>query len=140
MPNFINKKDKYMWLDKLRELKKEKGMSAKQIATATRLPERTITRILSGETDNPYMDTVRLIVDALDGSLDDIFAEGSVVIGNKNLKTLQEELNVVKAEASALKDQVSALSVENEMLKMQIKFKDEIIALHNYYNKLKTSD
>ena len=140
MPNFINKKDKYMWLDKLRELKKEKGMSAKQIATATRLPERTITRILSGETDNPYMDTVRLIVDALDGSLDDIFAEGSVVIGNKNLKTLQEELNAAKSEASALKDRVSALSVENEMLKMQIKYKDEIIALHNYYNKLKTSD
>lgn len=136
-----------MWLDKLKELKKEKGMSAKQIAVATRLPERTVTRILSGETDNPYMDTIRLIVDALDGSLDDIFAEGSVVIGDKNLKTIQEELDVVKAErdmliaeAAITKDKITALSAENDLLKMQLKYKDEIISIHNYYNKLKSND
>lgn len=136
-----------MWLDKLKELKKKKGMSSKQIAAATRLPERTVTRIFSGETDNPYMDTIRLIVDSLDGSLDELFAEGSVVIGNKNLKTLQEELEVVKAErdmliaeAAITKDKIAALSAENDLLKMQLKHKDEIISIHNYYNKLKSND
>ena len=47
-----------MWLDNIKELKKAKGMSAKQIAEATKLPERTVTRIFSGDTDNPYVDTL----------------------------------------------------------------------------------
>lgn len=41
------------------------------------------------------------------------------------------------AENAILKEKVTALTSENEMLKMQIMHKDEIIALHNYYNKLK---
>lgn len=136
-----------MWLDKLKELKKEKGMSAKQIAEKTNLPERTVSRIFSGDTDNPYVDTLRRIVDVLDGSLDYIFSEGSAVIGNKNLKLLQDEIEVIKAERDMLtaeaaisKDKIAALTAENDLLKMQLKHKDEIISLHNYYNKLKTSN
>ena len=136
-----------MWLDKLKELKKMKGMSSKQIAEATNLPERTVVRIFSGDTDNPYVDTLRRIVGVLDGSLDDIFAEGSAVVGNKNLKMLQDELDVTKAErdmlvaeASISKDKIAALTAENDLLKMQLKYKDEIISLHNYYNKLKSND
>lgn len=136
-----------MWLDKLKELKKAKGMTAKQIAEATRLPERTVTRIFSGDTDNPYVDTLRRIVDILDGSLDDIFAEGGAVVGNQSLKTIQDEMEIIKAErnvlaaeVSVLRDKVTALTTETELLKMQLKHKDEIISLHNYYNKLKTND
>lgn len=136
-----------MWLDKLKELKKAKGMSSKQIAEETKLPERTVVRIFSGDTDNPYVDTLRRIVDVLDGSLDDIFAEGSAVVGNKNLKMLQDELDVTKAErdmlvaeASISKDKIAALTAENDLLKMQLKHKDEIISLHNYYNKLKSNE
>lgn len=136
-----------MWLDKLKELKKEKGMSSKQIAEETNLPERTVVRIFSGDTDNPYVDTLRRIVGVLDGSLDDIFAEGTAVVGGRNLKSLQDEIEIIKAERDVLvaeaaiaKDKISALSAENDLLKMQLKYKDEIISLHNYYNKLKTSD
>ena len=136
-----------MWLDKLKELKKEKGMSSKQIAELTNLPERTVVRIFSGDTDNPYVDTLRRIVSVLDGSLDDIFSEGGAVIGGKHLKELQEEIEVIKAERSLLvaesaiaKDKIAALTAENELLKMQLKHKDEIISLHNYYNKLKSND
>lgn len=136
-----------MWLDKLKELKKEKGMSSKQIAEETNLPERTVVRIFSGDTDNPYVDTLRRIVSVLDGSLDDIFAEGTAVVGGRNLKSLQDEIEIIKAERDVLvaeaaiaKDKISALSAENDLLKMQLKYKDEIISLHNYYNKLKTND
>lgn len=136
-----------MWLDNLKELKKQTNLSSKQIASMTNLPERTVSRIFSGDTDNPYVDTIYRIVSFLGGSLDDIFAEGSAVVGNKNLKDLQDELDLLKAERDVLvaeaaitKDKISALSAENDLLKMQIKFKDEIISLHNYYNKLKSSD
>jgi transcriptional regulator with XRE-family HTH domain len=132
-----------MWLDNIKELKKAKGMSTKQIADATKLPERTVTRIFSGDTDNPYVDTLHRIVTVLGGSLDDILADTKVVVGDTNLVTLQENVDVVTAERdlitaenAILKDKVATLTAENDMLKMQLKHKEEIIALHNYYNKL----
>lgn len=133
-----------MWLDNLKELKKKTGMSAKQISEKTNLPERTVARILSGDTDNPYVDTLHRIVTVLGGSLDDILADTKVVVGEQNLVALQENVDVVTAERdliiaenAILKDKVAALTAENDMLKMQLNHKEEIIALHNYYNKLK---
>ena len=136
-----------MWLDNLKELKKLKGMSTKQIAEKTNLPERTVARILSGDTDNPYVDTLHRIVSVLGGSLDDILADTKLVVGEKNLAVLQEKLDAVtaerdliKADNAILKDKVTSLTAENELLKLQLKHKEEIIALHNYYNKLKSND
>lgn len=136
-----------MWLDNIKELKKAKGMTIKQIADATKLPERTVTRIFSGDTDNPYIDTLHRIVAVLGGSLDDILADTKMVVGTQNLATLRETIDAVTAERdllaaenAILKDKVVTLSAENDILKMGIKHKDEIIALHNYYNKLKPVD
>jgi transcriptional regulator with XRE-family HTH domain len=133
-----------MWLDNLKELKKKAGMSAKQIADKTSLPERTVTRIFSGDTDNPYVDTLHRIVTVLGGSLDDILADTKVVVGEKNLVVLQENVEVVTAERdlitaenAILKDKVATLTAEIEMLKMQLMHKEEIIAIHNYYTKIR---
>lgn len=135
-----------MWLDNLRELKKETGMSTKQIAEATNLPERTVNRIFSGDTDNPYVDTLRHIVAALGGSLDDIFSESKVVVANTDLIALQEEYdklsndsNILQAENAMLKDKVATLEAENDRLRLMLAHKEEIISLHNYYNKLKAN-
>ena len=135
-----------MWLDNLRELKKETGMSTKQIAEATNLPERTVNRIFSGDTDNPYVDTLRHIVAALGGSLDDIFSESKVVVANTDLIALQEEYdklsndsNILQAENVMLKDKVATLEAENDRLRLMLAHKEEIISLHNYYNKLKAN-
>ena len=133
-----------MWLDNLKELKKTKGMSSKQIAEATSLPERTVARIFSGDTPNPYVDTLYRIVAVLGGSLDDILSDSKAVVGSRNLIALQEDVDrltaesgMMSAELAVLKDKVVALTAENDMLWMQISHKEEIIALHNYYNKLK---
>lgn len=132
-----------MWLDNLKELKKAKGMSSKQIAEKTNLPERTVIRIFSGDTDNPYVDTLHRIVTVLGGSLDDILADTKMVVGDKNLATLQESVDVVtaerdvlKAENAILKENEANLTAEIKMLKMQLLHKEELLALHNYYNKL----
>lgn len=133
-----------MLVDRLKELKKKSGMTVKQIVEQTNLPERTVNRVLTGETPNPYVDTVHRIVTVLGGSLDEVLADTKLVVGEQNLAELQENVEVVtaerglaEAENAILKDKVATLTAENELLKMQIKHKDEIIALHNYYNKLK---
>jgi transcriptional regulator with XRE-family HTH domain len=136
-----------MWLDNLKELKKKTGMSTKQIADKTHLPERTINRILAGESDHPYADTLDLIVKALGYDLGDIFADTKVIVATDDLVGIKESVDVVEAERdlttaenAILKDKVAALTAENDMLKMQLKHKEEIIALHNYYIKLKSND
>lgn len=135
-----------MWSDKLKELKKQSGLSSKQIAEKTNLPERTVSRIFSGDTDNPYVDTIHRIVTVLGGSLDDILADTKAVVGDKSLATLQEEADTVTAERdlivaenAILKDKVATLTAENEMLKTQLLHKEELLALHNYYNKIKSN-
>lgn len=145
-----------MWLDNIKELKKAKGMSVKQIAEKTNLPERTVNRIFSGETDNPYVDTLHRIVTVLGGSLDDILADTKVVVGEQNLVDLKESVEIVtaekatveaekdfvlaenatlKAENTNLKDQIKTLNAKIELLEMKLAHKDELLAVHNYYIK-----
>lgn len=129
-----------MWLDNLKELKKKAGMSAKQIAEKTRLPERTVSRIFSGDTDNPYVDTLHRIVAVLGGSLDDILADTKAVVATESLVEVQESANVIEAqrdliaaENDMLKDKVAALTAENDLLTRELKHKEELLAVHNYY-------
>ena len=122
-------------------------MTAKQIADATSLPERTVTRIFSGDTHNPYMDTLHRIVTALGSSLNDICGDTKLVLGEENLAELREAVDAVtterdsyKAEVELLKAEVANLSTENKMLHLELKYKNEIIALHNHYGKIKSID
>lgn len=136
-----------MWLDNLKELKKNKGMTCKQLSLDTNIPESTIKRIFSGDTDNPYVDTVRRIAIALDSSLDEILAETKVVVATDDLVEIKENADVAEAERDLvmvenemLKTKNAALTTEIELLKKEIQHKEEIIALHNYYNKLKPNN
>lgn len=129
-----------MWLENLQELKKKTGMTVKQIAEKTRLPERTINRILSGETDHPYADTLDLIVKAMGYDLGDIFSDTKVVIATDELVGIKEAVDVVEAERDLilvenemLKAKNAALTTENELLRKEVQHKDELLALHNYY-------
>jgi transcriptional regulator with XRE-family HTH domain len=123
-----------MWLDNLKNLKKQSGMSAKQIAEKTNLPERTVSRIFSGDTENPYMDTLRRIVDVLGGSLDDIFVESRVRVANTDLIALQAEYDQLQAEASdlraenvRLKDENASLTAELDRLKLTLEHEEELL-------------
>lgn len=124
-----------MWLDNLKELKKQSGMSAKQIAEKTNLPERTVSRIFSGDTENPYMDTLRRIVDVLGGSLDDLFVESKVRVANTDLIALQAEYDKLSSEASdlraenvRLKDENASLKAELDRLRLTLEHKEEVLA------------
>ena len=126
-----------MWLDNLKELKRKKGISSKQIAELTNLPERTVSRIFSGDTDNPYVDTLRRIVSVLDGSLDDIFAESKTVVGNQDLATAQAEVERLTAEIKRLTDineeltdKIRELIMEKKILDIKLDMQNETISLY----------
>ena len=133
-----------MWLENLKDLKKAKGMTAKQIADATKIPESTINRIFAGDTDNPYVDTVRRIAIALDSSLDEIFAESKVVVATETLAEVKENTEVVEAERDLvlaelemLRAKTSAQETEILLLKEKLQHKDELLAVYNYFTKIK---
>jgi transcriptional regulator with XRE-family HTH domain len=133
-----------MWLDNLKEMKKLSGLSNKQIADKTKLPERTVTRILNGETDHPRVDTLYLIAQAVGANLNDIFADTTAVVATETLLEVKEvaevvvaERDLVQAENDALKAKNDALTLEIELLKKELLHKEELLALVNYFTKIK---
>ena len=126
-----------MWLENLKELKKAKGMTSKQIANATNIPESTIKRIFAGETDNPYVDTLRRIATALDSSLDEIFAETKVVVATETLAEVKENAEAVEEELKTLRERVISQEAEILILKERLEHKDEILRLIDYFAKVR---
>lgn len=129
-----------MWLDNLKELKKAKGMTTKQIADATKIPESTVKRIFAGDTDDPYVSTIHRIVITLGGSLDHILADTNAVLSTETIVEMKESVDVTAAERDSiavenemLKAKNTALTMENELLKKELAHKEELLALHNYY-------
>ena len=137
-----------MWLENLKELKIKAGMSSKQIAEKTNLPERTVARIFSGDTDNPYVDTLHRIVRAMGGSLDDILADTKAVVASESLVEAKEtateavaerdqattENEELKAKVAELEKTIAVLEDRDKGLREKIDaLKDEILDVHRYY-------
>lgn len=137
-----------MWLENLRDLRKAKGNPPyKQIAVKVGVPERTVTRIFSGETRSPSVETLRLIVNALGGSLDDVLAETKAVVGGADHAELQAEVERLNGEVERLNGVVAVyakdvedLVAENNILRLKLEHKEELLAVHNYYIKQKASE
>lgn len=117
-----------MWLDNLKELKKRTGMTAKAIAKQANLPDATVENVLAGTVKNPRIDTIRQIVTALGGSLDEVFAESGAVIGDTKLAKLQEERDALIIEISKERAENAKLHTEVQMLQLKLDHKDEIIS------------
>ena len=133
-----------MWLENLKELKKTKGMTTKQIADATKIPESTIKRIFAGDTDDPYVSTIHRIVTVLGGSLDQILADTNAVLSTESLVEVKENAEAIEAEKEVitvkneiLETKITALNMEIELLKKELQHKDELLAVYNYFTKIK---
>ena len=139
-----------MWLETLKTRRKELNYTIKYISNEAKLPERTVSRIFSGETMSPGIDTLYGIAVVLGLTLDELVTGNNSVLGGKDYALLHEEytnltaeverlnseLALVSAENSVLKDKVGVLTAENGILNLKIAHKDELISLHNYYIKL----
>lgn len=117
-----------MWLDNLKELKKRTGMTAKAIAKQANLPDATVENVLAGTVKNPRIDTIRQIVTALGGSLDEVFAESGAVIGDQKLSKMQEERDALIIEISEERAENAKLRTEVQLLQLKLDHKDEIIS------------
>ena len=77
------------------------------------------------------------IVYAMGGSLDDILDESDFRVPAPEAQALKNTVNELTAENVRLKDENVTLKAEIDRLRVTLEHKDEIISLHNYYNKLK---
>jgi transcriptional regulator with XRE-family HTH domain len=128
-----------MYRDRLEELRKEKGLSNKKWSEESGVSIDTIARIIHPENpikDSPRVNTLEDLCRPLGVELWEIF-----YLGDKSLVSLQAEINILKeahdnlvAENAILKDKVETLRDKVDNLK------DEIIACHNYYNKIKPNN
>lgn len=135
------------WLKNLIDLKNKTGMTTKQIAEMENLAEKSVSNVFSGKSKSPSVNLIRRIITALGGKWREIFEESDAVIASQDLVTLQAEYDKLQAELAtlqaenvSLKEKNVALEVENDRLRLTLEHKEEIIALHNYYNKLKTNN
>ena len=131
-----------MWNERILEAKKAQHITSKIMSERTHghLPERTINRILSGETQNPRIDTIIELGAAVGLTPQELFADTNVVVATENLVEIKDNVGVVQAERDLLqvenemlKSKNAALTSEIELLKTEIQHKDELLALHNYY-------
>lgn len=132
------------WLINLIDLRNKVGLTNKQIAEMENLAEKSVSNVFSGKSKSPSVNLIRRIITALGGKWRDIFEESDAVIASQDFATLQGDYDKLKAdhtalltEAAELKEKNAALKVENDRLRLTLEHKEEIIALHNYYNKLK---
>ena len=133
-----------MWHENLLDIIKKSGLTKTQIAEKGNLPYETVKCVISGATNNPFIETLDRFAIALDCTLSDILVGTRAVVGNEKMPQMQEQIDeltaanttltaekdLLLAENSILKDEVKTLNNKVELLTMQLGYKDQIIALH----------
>ena len=138
-----------MWRERIIETRKAKGITIKMMSerTPSKIPPETITRILNEKTGDPRISTVLELGESVGLTSWELFADPAVLIAYQSFLTLQAEIDALKADKEALAaenealknndNEVVTLKAELDRLRLTLEHKEEIIALHNYYNKLK---
>ena len=111
------------FIDNVNIIRKEKGITTKMLAERANLPIETIQRILDGSTENPRLDTVKRIADALEVELWELF-----YTGDKSFISMQQELISLRTERDALVVENATQKITIEFLREKNdKLKDQII-------------
>lgn len=131
-----------MWRERIIEAKTAQGISTKTMAERMQTNEKTVKRLLTDTSKSPYITTVLDAGLAVGLSPQEIFAETGLLIGNNTHDELQADIDKLTTESvnlqneiATLKDTISKLNAENDILRLKLEHKEEIIALHNYYIK-----
>ena len=116
-----------MWRDIILEAKKAKGITTKSMADFTHMTEKTIKRILLGETGAPRVDTVIILGASVGLSPIEIFADTGLIVSNQDLAVLQAEVDRLSAELAVLRTEATDLAKESALLRLQLAHKEELI-------------
>ena len=138
-----------MFRERILEEKKRLNLSARTISDTSQLhlPEETISRVLSGKTADPGISTVLDLAESVGLKPYEVFMDATLATEFKTfleLKSRSEETEAERiriiAENENLKATNAGLVDRIRVLEIQLSHKEEIIALHNYYNKLKPNN
>lgn len=138
------------WRVKLREIRAVKKLSNEKIAERTGiLSADTVGNVFNGESRFPRMDTIQLILDALECEWHDVFGKTDAFIGGSSMKELQQRFDIVSKDRDdlviLLKEeekknaelQAKIVELENKvkMLELTVKLKEEVILAYKSVNK-----
>lgn len=125
-----------MYRERINEEKKRLGITAKSMSERSklRLPDETISRVLSGKTADPGISTVLDIGDTVGLAPYEIFMDSTMAaefkvyleLKSKNDETEAERIRIL-AENELLKSTNLSLASENDKLKMEIAYKDRLL-------------
>ena len=133
------------WRVKLREIRAAKKLTNEEIAERTGiLSADTVSNVFSGESRFPRVDTMQLILDALECEWHDVFVKTDAFIGGSSVRELQQRFDIVSADRDSLvldlskeKEKSAELSariveLENKvkMLELTVELKDEVITAY----------
>lgn len=128
-----------MYRERLEEIRKEKGISCKRWSEESGVSIDTIGRIIRPENpdkDSPRVNTLEDLCRALGVELWEIF-----YIGEKSFVALQAELMALREERDSLFAETVRQKFKIEELRDKADyFRDEVIAVHNYYIKNKPNN
>ena len=133
-----------MWLDRIIEEKEKLGLTPKMMSERIdgRLPEKTIIRIITRKTETPRIDTIIDLGASVGLTPMEIFADTCAVVAPVELVGIKEtadvieaERDLIQAENDILKSKLSAYEMEIELLKNELRHKEELLAVHNFYIK-----
>ena len=132
-----------MLLTNLKKLREKSKMTFEELAEKSRTPLSTVKHIFSGKCE-PLASTLHRIVTVMGGSLDEVLADTNIILSPNTLAEVKEtaevaqaERDLILAELQMLRDKTSAQETEIKLLKEQLKHKEEILALINYFAKVK---
>ena len=138
-----------MFRERILEEKKRLNLSAKTMSDTSRLhiPEETISRVLSGKTADPGVNTVLDLAETVGLKPYEAFMDSTLATEFKaflQLKSMSEETEAERiriiAENESLKATNAGLVDRIRVLEMELSHKEELLALHNHYNKIKPNN
>lgn len=79
-----------MWLDILKQMKKESGKTSQKISDETGISKSTIDKLFIGRTKDPSLSQIRAIVHCLGYTLDDLTEKSNAIISVEDKKLLNK--------------------------------------------------
>jgi transcriptional regulator with XRE-family HTH domain len=130
-----------MLTDIVKRLATESKKSLRQIADEMQVSEKTLKRMMAGDTGSPSMHTFTSFLRVCGADMDDvvdIFAESQLFLVNRSTAEidqqnteLHDELNRARAEIDELLARVADLTAERETLREKNdKLRDELLDLY----------
>ena len=138
-----------MYRERILEEKQRLNLSSKTMSDTSRLhlPDETIRRVLSGKTADPGISTVLDLAETVGLKPYEAFMDATLATEFKAFLELRSRSEETEAERIRILADYECLKATNaglvdriRVLEMQLSHKEELLALHNYYNKLKPNN